>query len=90
MIPTDRTELFDNALLKVLDANNTPWGLQAPALCMFTRELGFAPSAAEAISRLEYLIVKGMAQEVPKVLGKANRSWKITDAGRRHLDEQGF
>jgi hypothetical protein len=90
MIPTEKTELFDNALLKILDANNTPWGLQAPALCMFTRELGFAPSAAEAVCRLEYLTAKGMAQEVAKVLSKANRAWKITDAGRRHLDEQGF
>jgi hypothetical protein len=90
MIPTDKTELFDNALLNILDANNTPWGLQAQALCLFTRQLGFAPSAEEAIGRLEYLTAKGMAQEVAKVLSKANRCWKITDAGRRHLDEQGF
>jgi hypothetical protein len=57
---------------------------------MFSRELGFTPAAAEAVGRLEYLTAKGMAQEVAKVLGKANRCWKITDAGRRHLDEQGF
>jgi hypothetical protein len=90
MIPTEKTELFDNALLKILDANNTPWGLQAQALCMFCRELGFAPSAGEAVGRLEYLTAKGMAHEVAKVLGKANRCWKITDAGRRYMDEQGF
>lgn len=90
MIPTEKIELFDNALLKVLDANNTLWGLQATALCMFTREYGFAPSAPQAVQRLEYLTVKGMAQEVPKSLSKANRSWKITDAGRRYLDEQGL
>jgi hypothetical protein len=90
MIPTEKIELFDNALLRVLDANNTQWGLQAPALGMFTREFGFAPSPAETVSRLEYLTGKGMVQEVPKVLSKANRAWKISDAGRRHLDEQGF
>ncbi|HEY3860829.1 MAG TPA: hypothetical protein VGO59_02990 [Verrucomicrobiae bacterium] len=90
MIPHDKTELFDNAALKVLDANNTPWGLQAAALCMFIREFGFAPSAAETVHRLEYLTARGMAQEVPKALGKSSRNWKITDAGRRHLDEQGL
>jgi hypothetical protein len=90
MIPTERIELFDNALLKVLDANNAPWGLQAPALCMFAREFGFRPSAADTVQRLEYLTAKGMTQEIPKALSKANRSWKITDAGRRYLDEQGF
>jgi len=90
MIPTEKMELFDNALLRVLDANNTQWGLQAPALGMFAREFGFAPSPEETIGRLEYLTGKGMVREVPKVLSKANRAWKITDAGRRHLDEQGF
>jgi hypothetical protein len=90
MIPTEKLELFDNALLRVLDANNTPWGLQAPALGMFTHEFGFTPSAAETVGRLEYLTGKGMAQEVAKVLSKANRAWKITDAGRRYLDEQGL
>jgi hypothetical protein len=90
MIPTEKIELFDNALLRVLDANNTQWGLQAPALSMFTREYGFAPSQAETIGRLEYLTDKGMAQEVPKMLSKANRAWKITSAGRRYLDEHGF
>jgi hypothetical protein len=90
MIPIKKTELFDNALLKVLDANNTPWGLQAPALCMFAREFGFAPSEPETVSRMEYLTAKGMAREVPKELSRANRLWKITDAGRRYLDEQGL
>jgi hypothetical protein len=90
MIPLEKIELFDNALLRVLDANNTQWGLQAPALSMFTREFGFAPSSAETVNRLEYLTGKGMVHEVPKVLSKANRAWKITDAGRRHLDEQGY
>ena len=90
MIPTEKIELFDDALLRVLDANNTPWGLQAVALCLFVRQFGFMPTPAEAVHRLEYLTAKDMAREVPKVLSKANRAWKITDAGRRHLDEQGF
>jgi len=90
MIPIEKTELFDNALLRVLDANNTQWGLQAPALSMFTHEFGLAPTLAETVSRLEYLTGKGMVEEVPKVLSKANRAWKITGAGRRYLDEQGF
>ena len=90
MIPTEKTELFDNALLKVLDANNTLYGLQAPALAMFTREFGFAPSEPETVRRMEYLTEKGMAREVPKLLSKANRAWKISEAGRRHLDEYGF
>jgi hypothetical protein len=90
MIPIEKIELFDNALLRVLDANNTQWGLQASALGMFTREYGFSPTTTETVSRLEYLTGKDMVQEVPKVLSKANRAWKITNAGRRYLDEQGF
>ena len=90
MIPTEKIELLDNALLKVLDANNTTWGLQAPALRLFAREFGFNPSPEQTVSRLEYLTEKGMAREVPKALNKANRAWKISDAGRRYLDEQGF
>jgi hypothetical protein len=90
MIPTEKTELFDIALLRVLDANNTLWGLQAQALGMFTREFGFSPSTSETVNRLEYLTGKGMVEDVAKVLSKANRAWKITSTGRRYLDEQGF
>jgi len=90
MIPIEKIELFDNALLRVLDANNTQWGLQAPALALLTHEYGFGPTTNETVSRLEYLTGKGMAEEVPKMLSKANRAWKITIAGRRYLDEQGF
>ena len=48
MIPIDKTELFDNALLKILDANNTPWGLQAQALCMQHPDFAEAHAAFKA------------------------------------------
>jgi hypothetical protein len=39
------------------------------------------------IDTLEYLAGKELVREVPKVLAKALRNWKITDAGRQYLDE---
>jgi hypothetical protein len=80
-------ELFDQAILQVLQANNTRFGLTAQAIGTFCRAYGFAPEAKETLDRLEYLAGKNLASEAPKIINKSVRAWKITDAGRQYLDD---
>jgi hypothetical protein len=87
MISTHHLELFAAAVLKVLDANNTRFGLTMPAIRLFVRQFAFNPSEEETIDALEYLAGKRLVEEAPKVLVKINRAWKITDAGRQYLDD---
>ena len=87
MISTHSFELFSAAVLKVLEANNTRFGLEAAAVRLFVKQFGFEPTAEEMLRALEYLAGKGLIEEMPKVLVKVNRAWKITDAGREYLDE---
>jgi hypothetical protein len=85
----DTDEKLDNGLLKSLEANNTQFGLAAQALGLIVRtEWGLPATEEQVTERLEYLADKGLAAEVRRVLHKANRVWKITDAGRRYVDEQ--
>ena len=87
---TQRLEQFRDALLKVLEANNTRFGLQAAALALMARQFGFSATEAEAEDQLEYLTEKGMAAPVAKEMNRAARAWKITEAGRQYLDEHGL
>jgi hypothetical protein len=88
MINNNQLELFAAAVLKVLDANNTQFGLAMPAIRLLVRQFAFNPSETETINALEYLAGKGFVEETPKVLGKINRAWKITNEGRQYLDER--
>jgi hypothetical protein len=83
----NQLELFAAAVLKVLDANNTQFGLTTPAIRLMVRQFGFNPSEAETINALEYLAGKGFVGQTPKVLVRVNRAWKITDEGRQYLDD---
>jgi hypothetical protein len=87
MIDNAQLELFSGAVLKVLDANNTRFGLTAAALRLLVRQFGFSPTEEEIKDALEYLAGKGLVAEMAKALGKINRAWKITDEGRVYLDE---
>ena len=88
MIPTDNTQRLDNALLIELYANNTLYGLPASALRPAVREHGGGcPSESEVVDRLEYLTGKNLVVEIRKTVHVALRAWKITDAGRRYIDE---
>lgn len=85
----DTDEQLDHGLLKSLEANNTQFGLPAQALRLIVRTEWGVPATEERVTaRLEYLADKGLAAEVTRVLHKAKRAWKITDAGRRYVDEQ--
>jgi hypothetical protein len=88
MMNTKQTELFAAAVLKVLEANNTQFGLTMPAVRLLVKQFGFNPSEAETTDALEYLAGKRLVQETPKVLVKINRAWKISDEGRQYLDER--
>jgi hypothetical protein len=80
-------ELFDLAILRVLDGNRTRYGLNLEALRHLMGQYGF-PSPAEAAlaDRLDYLAGKGLIEEVLKQVNRANRAWRITEAGINHVD----
>ena len=52
-INSPNIELFDQALLQVLETNNTRFGLTAQALGTFCRAYGFQPEEKETLDRLE-------------------------------------
>ena len=88
MIDNNKLELFSGAVLKVLDANNTRFGLTTAALRLLVRQFGFTPTEEETTDALEYLAGKRLIVESPKVLVKVNRTWKITNLRERmYLDE---
>jgi hypothetical protein len=80
-------QVFDETLLQVMQANNTRFGLSALGIGSFARAYGFSSTEQELTDRLEYLLGKGLVEEVTKVIGRSARSWKITAAGRAYLDE---
>ena len=93
----EQTELLDLALLRVMDANRTRYGLGLVALAHHLRPFGFhaanggGPQAflERVADRLEYLTNKGMVEEATKTLSRENRAWRITPTGIRYLDERG-
>jgi hypothetical protein len=83
-------ELFDLAILRVLDANRTRYGLGLPALAHLIPQFGFPhPDVNVIADRIEYLTNKNRVEEVLKEVNKANRAWRITEAGINHVDQHG-
>jgi hypothetical protein len=81
-------EEFRLSLLRYLDEDGSAtFGL--PTLRLFARGMGegFRNLQEDTERELEYLVEKGLAREVDKVLSPANRSWKITAAGRDHREK---
>jgi hypothetical protein len=82
-------ELFDLAVLRVLDANRTHYGLTLAALAHLLAEFGFSSPPKDLVSeRLEVLTRKGFVEEVSKLLGAANRAWRITEKGIGYTDDR--
>ncbi len=81
-------ELFDMAILRVLDANRTRFGLTEPNIRVLMSEFGF-PKAQEiaVLDRIDYLAGKELVVEVPKTVDAANRCWRLTPAGFAFVDE---
>jgi hypothetical protein len=83
-------ELFDLALLRLLDANRTRFGLGLEAIAHLLLPFGFArPDHALLADRLDYLQRRGLVEEVDKVINRANRAWRLTPAGLDYVDQQG-
>ncbi len=79
-------ELFRLALLRVLEANPTRFGLGPSALAHLAVRFGFPwPGAADLQREVQYLEDKGYIVQVHKNLSPENRAWRITAAGRDYL-----
>jgi hypothetical protein len=83
-------ELFDLAILRVLDANRTRFGLTVTSLGHLVAQFGFpSPNEELLLDRIDYLTRKELVEEVLKGVNAANRAWRITPAGLTHVDERG-
>lgn len=94
----EQKENFRLAILRVLDANRTRFGLGIVAIGHALRIFAFTAAnfggdmkaMYDAIAdELQYLGDKGLIEEALKVISKDNRSWRITDKGIGYIDERG-
>ena len=84
----EQQELFDLAILRVLDRNRTRFGITAGNIRILMAEFGFhGPNPDTVKDRIDYLTGKGLVEEVNKEVNKSNRCWRITDAGIEHVDK---
>lgn len=89
MKPAQR-ELYRAALLRVLEANETQYGLSAPVLAVHVAVFGFRGLGAEfAAAELRYLQDKGLVKMLSKAISPENQTWRITAAGRDWLAQNG-
>lgn len=84
MNATER-ELFRVALLRVLEANGTRFGLTAEALAALVVRFGFRPATEVVAEELTYLADKGLVVPVGKLISPENSAWRIAAAGRDFL-----
>ena len=89
MIP-EQQELFAIALLRVLDANRTRFGLSVPALAHLVKPYGFTPDAQVTTNGLSYLEDKGLVTVINKTLHPEVRAWRLNAAGQDYLREHGY
>jgi len=83
-------ELYRAALLRVLDANETQYGLSAMVLAVHVAVFGFRGLGAElATTELRYLQDKGLVNRPSKAISPENQTWRITAAGRDWLAQNG-
>jgi hypothetical protein len=86
----EQQELFDLAILRVLDANRTRFGLGLTAVAHLLAPFGFPSPNADTVSdRVDYLTGKNLVEEVLKTVNRANRAWRITTAGIDYVDQKG-
>lgn len=83
----EQRERLRLALLRVLEANNTRFGLGAPALQHLVEGFGFVGVGLEVVKdEVDYLVRKELVVEVLKVVSRENRCWRITEVGVGFLD----
>jgi hypothetical protein len=90
----ERKELFRTAILRVMDANNTRWGLSIVAIGHHLGPYGFSVSSFESAEKfyeaiadeLQYLEDKKLIEKVLKIVSKENQAWRISRAGIAFVD----
>lgn len=75
-------ELLRTGLLRLLDEQDSRYGLSEPVLAELVRRYGFTPTAETVARELDYCADKGLAAIVPRPISPENRHWRITAAGR--------
>jgi hypothetical protein len=81
-------EVFRNSLLKILDGNRARYGLGVMALQANLIRFGVtAAQEAEVLDGVGYLTEKGLIEEVPRLVNRENRTWRITTRGIAYIDE---
>jgi hypothetical protein len=85
-------EMLHHALLKIMDANRTRFGIQPVALILHLRGLAIIAARDEVIQALDYLSSRRppLAEEVRPEINRENRAWRITTDGIRYVDQQGL
>jgi hypothetical protein len=79
---TEQRELLRRAILSILEANNTRFGLGATALLHMLPAYGFRGlTIGDVEPTLLYLAGKGLIQTVGKLISPENNCWRITAEG---------
>jgi hypothetical protein len=85
-------DIFHAALLKIMDANRTRFGLQAATLSLQLRGEAIIAGKDEVIQALDYLGSRTppLVEETRPEINRENRAWIITAGGIRYVDEHGL
>jgi hypothetical protein len=85
-------DILHAALLKIMDANRTRFGLQAATLVMQLRGAAIIVNKDEVIQALDYLGSRTppLVEETRPEIDRENRAWRITGEGIRYVDEHGL
>lgn len=81
-------EQFRIALLNVLEANQTKFGLNILALRLHARRFGCEVMPSDVLIELRYLQDKKLVETMPKEISPEIEAWRITAAGRDFLAQQ--
>ncbi len=87
------SEILDIAILRVLQANKTRFGLPTQGITLLVKAYAVTPTEQQCYDRLNYLVLKGLAEEVKREVHPENSCWRITttpNGGVVYLDERGL
>ena len=92
----EQLELFRLAILRVMDANRTRFGLGLVATGFHLNQFGFTAANCGGPEKfvelladeIDYLTGKQLVEEVLKTVSRDNRAWRITPLGIRFVDQR--
>ncbi len=92
----EQKELLRLAILRVMDANRTRFGLGIVAIGYHLNQFGFSAGNcggqekyAELLAdEIDYLTSKQLVEEVAKTVSRENRAWRLTSEGIAFLDQR--